>query len=244
MFWNRKTKCPVTEQDRIWIEKKLDWVNTNVINLEKQPTILPDKKYFERDFTGDEDDAHYILEVLSLYFQINPKKIHLNFYSEETQKFSSGLRTERLKKAGTAGLYIQDGYKSFIEIEVQQLKKTPSLIATMAHELSHYILITDKGYFFEGDENEWLTDLTAIAFGFGIFMGNSRFQFNKWQNGDGWSGWSSSAQGYLPEQVIAYAMAEIQFRKKEMKPKWTNYLERGIKKYFQKSLKYIAENKG
>lgn len=243
MFWSRKTKCPVTVEDREWIETKLDWANTNIINLKKQPTILPNAKYFEREFTGDEEDAHYILEVLSLYFQINPKNIHLDFYSEETQKFKGGLRTQKLSGSGSAGLYRQQGYKCYIDIEVQQLKKTQSLIATMAHELSHYIIMTEKGYFFEETENELLTDLTAIAFGFGVFLGNSKFNFTQWEDADGWSGWSASTKGYLPEQVIAYAMAEIQFRKGDMNPKWIDYLEGAFKKHFKKSLKYIRENK-
>lgn len=243
MFWNRKTKCPVTVEDKEWIEKKLDWAHTNIINLKKQPTILPNAKYFEREFTGDEDDAHYILEVLSMYFQINPKNIYLDFYSEETQEFSSGLSTKRLSDSGSAGLYIQDGYKSSIKIEVQQLQQTQSLVATMAHELSHYIIMAEKGYFFQEPENELLTDLTAIAFGFGIFLGNSKFNFQQWSSGDGWGGWSASTKGYLPEQVIAYTMAEIQFRKGDLKPKWMDYLEGTFKKHFKKSLKYIGENK-
>lgn len=241
MFWKRKVKCPVTEEDRQWIEEKIDWAHINIIDIQKQPTFLPTKKYFDIDFTGQEEEAHELLEVLSLYFQINPDRIHLGFYSEETHELDRGIVTQRDDDKGTAGLYIQDGHSNTILIEVQQLKNPQSLIATMAHELSHYILMEEKGYFFEEDENEWLTDLTSIAFGFGIFMGNTKFNFNQWQSADGWGGWSSSTQGYLPEQMIAYAMAFIQFRKKEMEVEWIHYLEGDFRRHFEKGMKYLNQ---
>ena len=99
----------------------------------------------------------------------------------------------------------------------------------------------EKGYHFEEQENEYLTDLTTIAFGFGIFLGNTKFNFNQWQSGDGWGGWSASTQGYLPEQVIAYTMAEIQNRKSNLEPTWVDHLQGGFKKQFKNSIKYIAQ---
>jgi hypothetical protein len=86
--------------------------------------------------------------------------------------------------------------------------------------------------------------LTAIAYGFGIFLGNSKFRFKQWQSGDGWGGWSSSTQGYLPQQIIAYAMAEIQKRKNNLQPFWHDHLKRDFKKDFSKSLKYIEKEGG
>jgi len=212
MFWSNRKKCPGKSLDRIWIEKKLDWLNTNFINISKQPTILPTKKYFKSNFQGEEKDAYLVLEVLSTYFQINPSRIKLEFYSERSHELGRGMITQR-DGVGSSGLFYSDGYESSILIEEQQLRRPNSLIATIAHELSHYLIMDEKGYYFEEEENELLTDLTAIAYGFGIFLGNSKFKFQQWQSSDGWGGWSSSTQGYLPQQIIAYTMAEIESRR-------------------------------
>ena len=237
MFWKKKNKCPVTAEDKEWIEEKLTWVDTNMIDLIRQPTVLPTKRYFDIDFSGKEQDAFDTLDIICDYFQVNPNRISLEFYSEESIQFDPG--TQSKSESGTAGLYFQDGDENTIMIEKSQLNMPNSLIATIAHELSHYIIMEEKGYYFEEVENEYLTDLTAIAYGFGIFLGNIKFRFNQWQFGDGWGGWSSSTQGYLPQQIIAYTMAEIQKRKNNLQPTWQDHLKKDFKKDFMKSLNYI-----
>lgn len=242
MFWNKKAKCPITEEDKNWIELRLNWINENVVKLKEQKTVLPTKAFFEKDFEGKEEDALYILNKLGKYFNINTNKLSLEFYTEEPIKLDDHTFTQSENGDGTAGYYFQnqDEYKIFIEI--QQLKRPQSLIATLAHELSHYVLLGIKNFEFEGEENEWVTDLLTIAYGFGIFLGNTKFEFNQYQTGDGWGGWSARMQGYLPQQVIAYSLAEIEIKKGSSMPKWIDYLKDGFKKDFINSWKYIAEN--
>ncbi len=241
MFWKRKAKCPVTEEDKVWVEEKLDWFQTNFIDVCEQPTFTPTKKYFPYDFRGTEEDAEFILDILGDYFQLNTRRIYLDFYDQSHTDLGMGMSTQRESK-GAVGLYLQDGEENSILIEVGQLKDTTSLIATIAHELSHYLIMEEKGYYFEETENEFLTDMAVIAYGFGIFLGNSKFKFKQWSSGDGWGGWSASAQGYLPQQIIAYTMAEIQRRKNDLEPEWTTHMERNLKSYFNKSIRYIQEN--
>ena len=58
-----------------------------------------------------------------------------------------------------------------------------SLITTLAHEICHPILLNiptePPG---GGDMEEFATDLAMIFFGFGIFGGNSSFQFRQFNN--------------------------------------------------------------
>ena len=109
--------------------------------------------------------------------------------------------------------------------------------------MSHYILIGIQNVYSDDEENEWLTDLFTIANGFGIFMGNTRFEFNQWQSGDGWGGWQYSIQGYLPQQVIAYTMAEIEIRRSNSIPEWTKYMKDDFKNDFVKSMDYLLNAK-
>ena len=115
------------------------------------------------------------------------------------------------------------------------LKNPISLIATLSHELAHQILLGENRI---EENDEYLTDLTAIAYGFGIFIGNSRFEFSA----SGF-GWESSGQGYLPEQVTAYAMAWLSNERNE-RTDFTDFLDRFLQKYFKQSMDWLAQNKG
>ena len=239
MFWKNKPKCPIKEEDKVWIEDQLNWIDLNVIRLEEQKTILPTKKYFNWDFKGEEKDAKFVLKKIGEYFNINTDEIAIEFYSEEAIELDRGTITQKEEGTGTAGIYVQDGNQFSILIEVQQLKRPNSLISTIAHELCHYVLLGQKGFHLDGEENEWLTDLLAISYGFGVFIGNTRFEFSQWQSGDGWGGWQYSIQGYLPQQITAYAMAEIEIRRTNTLPEWINLLKSDFQKDFTKSMNYL-----
>jgi hypothetical protein len=81
------------------------------------------------------------------------------------------------------------------------------LIATLAHELAHYLLATaPTSPPCEDDEHEFLTDLTAAYLGFGVFMANSVLEFEAIQDGP-MQGWRVGRSGYLPEQDLVFATA-------------------------------------
>lgn len=242
MFWKRKVKCPITQEDKEWLEEWLDWIDNNVVDFRSQPTILPTKEYFDWTFTGTRKDAEFVLRKVGNYFKVDTAGIQLDLYSEESIELDRGTRTQTLKGEGTAGLFVRDGKKPTIWIEIQQLKRPNALVATLAHELSHYVLLSQKGVELEGEENEWLTDLLAIAYGFGVFMGNTRFELSQWQSGDGWGGWEYTTQGYLPQQIIAYAMAEIEVTRQVGLPDWIDLLRKDFQKDFRKSMKYQKAN--
>lgn len=104
------------------------------------------------------------------------------------------------------------------------------MIATISHELSHEVLL-GEGWIKENDE--FLTDLTALFYGFGIFLGNSQFVFSNNE-----SGWESKSQGYLPKQIIAYATAWLSYERKE-DMFFVKYFDKSLQKLFNQSLQYI-----
>ncbi|MFT4535636.1 MAG: hypothetical protein ACI9P5_003006 [Saprospiraceae bacterium] len=243
MFWKQKNKCPITIEDKEWIENQLYWLNENIVNIKEQPTVLPTKKFFNWKFTGVEEDAKFVLDKIGDYCNVNTDEIYLDFYSEEAIELDRGTVTQQEPGTGSAGVYVQEKGKFSIFVEVQQLKRPNSLIATISHELSHYVLLGQNNFELVGEENEWITDLLAIAYGFGIFIGNSRFEFSQFQSGDGWGGWQYSIQGSLPHQIIAYAMAEIETKRTSNTPPWIELLRIDFRKDLIKSMEYITQQK-
>jgi hypothetical protein len=242
-FWKKKNSRPITEEDSIWIENNLYWIHENVVNLRRHPTILPPDAFFDYSFSGQEKDAHFVLERLGELCGVDASKIRLTFYSQQPMDLGSGIITRLDEEKGAAGYYVQDDEESEIQIEIGQLKDPVSLIAVMAHELCHYVLIGLYEYgHMDDQENEYLTDLLVIAYGLGIFQGNSSFSRKTWDSSSGHSGWSIGKQGYLPKQVTAYAMAVIELYKGRFEQDWLHFLEKDFKKYFTRSVGYVFEH--
>ncbi len=79
------------------------------------------------------------------------------------------------------------------------------LVATLAHELSHYLL-AGQADLVEDETHELMTDLMVAFTGLGVFGANSAFSFQ--QFGDAFSqGWRSRGAGYLSPRSWAFALA-------------------------------------
>lgn len=80
-----------------------------------------------------------------------------------------------------------------------------SLVATLAHEMAHYLLASEVDLV-EDETHELMTDLAVAYAGLGVFGANSAFSFQ--QHGDAFGqGWSSRSSGYLSPRSWAFALA-------------------------------------
>jgi hypothetical protein len=94
-----------------------------------------------------------------------------------------------------------------ITYRTDMLDDPMGLVATFAHELAHYRLSTVTELPPGGREAiEPATDLASVFMGFGLFLANSAFNFDQFQD-ISTQGWSYSKQGYLGEADLAYALA-------------------------------------
>jgi len=111
---------------------------------------------------------------------------------------------------GAAGLFeVTKEKEVIIRYKPDQVGEPMAMIATMAHELCHYVLTAiprenepPGGW----NEHEPITDLTAVFFGFGIFLANSSFRFVQWQDSQ-YQGWSAGRQGYLSQDALSLSLA-------------------------------------
>jgi hypothetical protein len=243
-----KAKPTVKAEDRVWIEDAFIWFEEQYGRdfLKSIKIIEPTKEFFDHKFTGTEEDAEFALNQITKYMDIKGAKIELYYFSEAPMEFSEEgiVATYNAEGNGTQdnyalGKYSEDGPNKFeIGIELSQLKNPQSLIATLAHELSHMILL-GEGRIEENDEE--LTDLNCIALGFGIFTGNSIFNFQQWQ-GSSHQGWQANRQGYIPEEVAAYATALFN-NYQNNETDWYKHLNASMSKLYKKNIKYLESTK-
>ena len=237
MFWKKRNKLPITLEDKEWVDADLNWLRAELSeeHFLGIRTITPTRYFYDRTWDGTEEDAHFILTRTLELMVVEDPEVKLEFYTDSPIEMQDGGTLSSPadisgKWESAAGTYEQNEREKIISIETGQLKNTISLVSTIAHEVAHIILLGENRI----DENdEYLTDLTAITYGFGIFLGNSRFNY---ANNN--SGWSMNSQGYLPEQIIAYAMAWLSFQRNE-NTAYDNFLSSSMKKYFTQSLEYL-----
>jgi catechol 2,3-dioxygenase-like lactoylglutathione lyase family enzyme len=241
----KKHKCPITTDDKLWLEESLQWYETLLGSnfLRKQQTFLPTRKYFDISYKGTEEDAIFIMEKVSEYMDIDSSKIEVGFYSEPDQlELGEGIMTMHSDDSEiTAGRYLQydDGTKEIL-IEQKQLNNPTSLIATLAHELCHVKLLGEE---LIEENDEYLTDLAVLVYGFGIFNANTSIvKMDTW-SGSSHSGWKmTGGAGYLHYKIHAFALALFANYQGTKSPDWVSYLESDIANYFRKSMDYIQHN--
>lgn len=103
------------------------------------------------------------------------------------------------------------GWLAEIVASRQQLGDEAGLVATLAHEVAHYLLSSSERPVPGGEDcHELLTDLAAVFLGFGIFLGNSARHSRHTQGelGTQYGGWFvAGSQGYLSERALMTALA-------------------------------------
>ncbi|MCJ8331822.1 MAG: hypothetical protein HRT89_16350 [Lentisphaeria bacterium] len=113
-----------------------------------------------------------------------------------------------------------------------------TMIATFAHELGHYLTSTAPVPPPGGWENwEYLTDITAVFMGFGIFQANAAALYINTG-----LGWRSSNLGYLTEKGYCYVLA-IFILLKGIDPKAVYpHCNTNIKQYLKRAIKELNKS--
>lgn len=239
-----KPKPTVTPEDKDWIEEAFLWFEGEYTRdfLKTMTFVEPTKEFFPIDFKGTEQNAEDLTKMICEYMYIKDVQIDLHYFSDKPLELTEGIVTTQSETGikeeskNTLGTYSEKGYKKYsVGIELELLKNPTNLIATIAHELSHLVLL-GEGRLHENDEE--LTDLNCIALGFGIFTCNSIFTFDQWQ-GASHQGWQAQRRGYIPEEVATYALALLTRYQNKDDNSWADYLNPSPKKMFEKNIKYL-----
>ena len=236
--------CPVPEASQIWLENAfsllIDLFGEAPIRSRK--ILVPHHTDFPIRYNGDAGAAADTLRIVAPQMEVDPNEILLNFYEDGKSSVSTGSpfnsyipMTGYKNLSASAGLYWgrQEDGKYHIWLEKRNLIDPEGLVATLAHEIAH-IKLLGEGKIDENDEP--LTDLTTIIFGFGIFNANACFREYKTFNS-----WGYSQGGYLKQREWGYALALFAQLREEKDPDWTKYLTKNIQSDFSKSQAYLED---
>ncbi len=122
------------------------------------------------------------------------------------------------------------------------LSQPAALVATLAHELAHYLLATVKEEPPGGLElHELATDLTVAFAGFGVFGANSAFAFEQFGQA-GRQGWRSQRRGYLSERTWSLALATFLVLS-EQPGAADQWLKPGVRDMVSEASRYLAKHR-
>ncbi len=247
-------KLPIHEEDREWINDGFHRLGQLLgrRRLLEARVIEPTAKDFPDPYDGTHEAASALFSRVCNYMQVERSRLTLEIFADETEELKQMLPTWR-SDGGTraAGLYVhaherdhsaeQKNSGMVVAIRSSMLRDPMSLVATVAHELGHVVLLGGNLLRHDTPDHEPMTDLLTVFLGLGIFTANSAARFKQFQD-DRRIGWSTQRLGYLPEPVFGYALAKFAIERGEHKPHWARHLSPNVRSDFKNSLGWLQEN--
>ena len=228
MFGLFKPTCPVGASRKAWTDYRLAWLAQQFGQERLQSTkmLVPTDERFA-NFDHTEESARRLFDTIRTLLRIPANEIVLEF-------------VDSLEMPEAAGLYQRGEEASLVWIAEPQLDHGQSLVATMAHELAHHVLMS-AGHLPENmEDHEHATDLFAVYSGFGIFAANAVLQDETVRSGH-ISWWQIGRQGYLTAAEYGYALGVHSYVREERSPEWQQYLRLDARTAMLAAQKYIEK---
>lgn len=234
----------MTEDERLWVDEGFRSLKRLVgeKRMLECDVIEPTDEYFPDPYDGSEAALQSIFRRVCAYMDVDGSKVDLEVIPD-TSELREFLPSYSFKTSDPAGLHFgEDGIeRPLIGVRKSLLKDPLTVVATIAHELGHVILLDGKLLARDAEDMEPMTDLITVYLGLGIFNANASRRFHKYQNDRG-EGWSMHRLGYLPEVVFGYALALFAKERGESDPPWIIHLSTNLKAYFKQAAAWLGKN--
>jgi hypothetical protein len=243
-------KCPVGLVQQAWIESSMLWfVDQFGKDVVMRDVVPPTRDFLPDPYFGKDH------EVADLFFG----RMWQRFEPQVRQVLLSldkahGEQGDRKNGARAVGHYqVKDGVP-FVWLAPELASDLVYLVAVMAHELCHVRLIGEGRVDPDRKDQERLTDLLTVFFGFGIFTTNVALEFEeadrRWKahpigyldeyrlNASRNNG--VRCLGYLDEPEFGYALACYAWLRGETYPVWAKHLDPGPRMYLRQGLEHLS----
>jgi hypothetical protein len=196
-------KLPLSDDARQWVDDGFQRLGHMLgrSRMLDAPVLLPNGYYFPDRYDLTPATAELLFQRICGYMSVDRPKVELEIFPDETEELRDLLPFWNNPSDGCAGLYYHDPaagetistetrHRHLVALCNSMLKDQFSLVATIAHELGHVILI--GGGLLDPNttpDHEPLTDLLTVFLGFGVFNANCAARFKQFQDSrrQGWS---------------------------------------------------------
>jgi len=248
-------KLPISDEDRQWVDegfRRLEKLLGRRRLLEAK-VVLPTAEDFPDPYDATPAAAAMLFRRVCTYMKVDRSKLELEVFQDEAEHLRKTLPYWHDGGNHAAGMYFHHAKDHnseaepseddcmVIAIRSTQLKDPLALVATLAHELGHVILLGGRLLDPKSADHEPLTDLLTVFLGLGIFTANCAGRFRQYQD-ETRQGWSMQRLGYLPEEVYGYALAKFAAERSEPKSEWVEHLSTNVRVYFKQSRSWLLKN--
>lgn len=240
-WWS--AECPVRETEQVWIDESMDWLLAEFGEDRLLGDVIrPTDDYFPGVYEGSREDVARVLAMLCDHMGIDRARIELEHddSAEDGHHELSGAVGLRSTSKGAAGHYRRRGDRSVVAISTEQARQPMALVATIAHELGHELLLGEGRIASDRKDHEPLTDLLTVYFGLGIFTANAAFEYRPEARGRHMYT-VTSRLGYLTEPMFGYGLARYAWLRGEPKPDWARYLDTNPRAILKQGLRYLDQ---
>lgn len=241
MDWFTAAKCPVDAETKEWLEESFNWLiaELSAETLSANVVVLPTPEFFPDPLTGKPGDVRRMGERVCVYMDIKPKEVEIQLYSKAMED-----QVRRSKVPEPVGhpkfAYKKQKGKYNLRLEANQVTKADGLIAAIAHELAHVILIGENRLDRTRPDHEEMADLLTVFYGLGVFTANSAVALAQGRNTP-YEGGPHLREGYMTEEMYGYALALFAYARGESNSAWKKHLHVNVRHYFKQGLKYLVK---
>ncbi len=177
------------------------------LSLRETPVALPTRAFFPPTDETGHGKARHVLACVRAIMQM-PEADWPCRLEAQPRRLTGERVSEFVAIDGgndPNGTFRIEAGEAVITYAPDLLDDPMALVATLAHEMAHYLLAAE-GDLVEDETHELITDMTVAYVGLGVFGANAAFSFE--QHGDAFSqGWRSRRSGYLSPASWAFALA-------------------------------------
>jgi len=241
-MWPFTARLPLTADDEEWQLETWRFLLEQlggIDDLRSLPLVLPTKEFFPpTEAQGHPRVEHVFAQVKSL---MGLKEWHCRLEAQPDKpdaKVSDAAYLKFENKTGSpAGTFGLEGNEVLITYDPGLESDPVGLVATLAHELSHYLLSTKDEPPGGWENHEFCTDLAVVYSGFGLFGAATAFRYFS-----GGQSWGYQRSGYLSQPEWTFALAAF-FALREQpiedaRPWLPAHLMNGVRR----SAKYLAQS--
>jgi hypothetical protein len=202
--------CPLDLAEKTWTERRMRWLadQFGIDRLREAPVVLPTDDFFPDPYDATAAAAGRMMTRVCGYMGVDPRTVGFEVVPGLDQ---------------AVGHYVATDNKPVIRVVESQLEQPDFLVATLAHEVAHELLLGAGRIARDCPDHEQVTDLLPVFLGLGVFAANATVRDSSRSTALTWS-WSISRQGYLPSRIFGYALALFAFLRGETSPPWVSYL--------------------
>lgn len=193
----------------------------------RSEVVLPEEQFFPDPYHGTEECVRKLLDRVCGFMDVASDRVALELVEETANENANGFWIP------------EDDGGCTIQISTSLLDDIQALVATIAHELGHQLLLGGGHISTDAKDLQNVTDLLVAYLGLGLFPANSAFKSAAWFD-QGWEYRQIQKRGYLPSRMLVWAMALHCWMRDEVNPQWLGHLNTDPRGELKTGLKYLS----